>query len=787
VSGIPADSSAAWDRHSLGRERATFATANLLIGVLVPVWSLFDFYLEPRLAPRFLVLRGTDVALTLVLAKVIARSSDLRRRRLAMVASVLAVGLAIVAMLAQVGPANYALYAFGFSLVFWGTGLLLVWPPRYSAGAFGGLLVAHVLSYGVSRNVALPEFVGALFYLGSAAIISCAQSAVRRRLEREAFEATYTLGARNTQLASTVAVLDATQARLLASGEALAESLDVRTTAERVVAIAVPTFASWATLTVSGPEGAGPVHAAAHEDASLLPKLKEAIASEVVGPAGTLGVERIADAGREDVARTAGVRASELVAARSLLVAPLVARGLRVGTLVLGRIDRSYDANDTTFAEELARRASLALDNARLYAIQQSARDLADAASRAKDEFLASVSHELRTPLSAILGWAKLLALPGLQDKKRTRAVETIERNAVAMAQLIEDLLDVSRIVSGKFRLEMDRVEPAAVVEAAIESVRPAAEAKSIRIVSDFEAGVGAIQGDAARLQQVVWNLVSNAVKFTPAGGQVRVELRAHAAPHARQRAEPNTDAAPHARQRAEPNTDAALHVEIVVRDTGKGIDPRFLPHVFEPFRQAETTVARPTSGLGLGLAIVKHIVELHGGLAEAFSDGVGRGAIFTVRLPLLVEPATERASSAPPRPFQAPAPLEGLRVLVVEDEADMRQLVEDVLTSCGSRVVTASSVAEAMGRFEAGDIPDVLISDIGMEDESGYDLIRRVRSRPPSDGGNVPAAALTAYTRAEDRRKVLRAGFELHVPKPVEPAELVSVVATLAKFVEER
>jgi signal transduction histidine kinase len=753
----PTRTEAAWDRHSVGRERATFATANWLISALVPLWSFFDFYLEPRLAPRFLLLRSIDVALTLVLLRFIARSPDLRRNRVAMVASLVAVGLVIVAMLAQVSPAHYALYAFGFSLVFWGAGLLLIWPLWYSAAAFGSLLVAHVLSYAVARNVPLPEFVGALFYVGSAAIISCVQPVVRRRLEREAFEANRTLGARNAELASAVAALDATQARLVASSAALAESLDVRTTAERVVAIAVPTFASWATLAVCGPDGAGRMHAAEHVDTSVRGKLLEAIASEDAVPAsGALAVERIADAQREDLARAVGALASELVDARSLLVAPLVTRGVRVGTLVLGRTDRSYDVNDTTFAEELARRASLALDNARLYAIQQGARDLADAASRAKDEFLASVSHELRTPLSAILGWAKLLAFPSLQENKRARAVETIERNAVAMAQLIEDLLDVSRIVSGKLRLEMDKVDAATVVQAAIESVRPAAEAKSIRLVEDFDHDAGAIHGDAGRLQQVVWNLASNAVKFTPAGGQVNVELRKREA-----------------------------QVEIAVRDTGRGIERRFLPHVFEPFRQAETAVTRATSGLGLGLAIVKHIVELHGGVAEAYSDGIGRGAVFTVRLPALAPAAAERATSGARRPRLATPQLEGLRVLVVEDEADMRRLVEDVLTSCGSRVVTAGSVAEAMEHFDAGDIPDVLISDIGMEDESGYDLIRRVRSRPPSGGGRVPAAALTAYTRAEDRRKVLRAGFELHVPKPVEPAELVSLVATLAKFVE--
>jgi signal transduction histidine kinase len=445
---------------------------------------------------------------------------------------------------------------------------------------------------------------------------------------------------------------------------------------------------------------------------------------------------------------------SEVVEVRSLIVVPLVAREQKLGTLVLGRTDRTYEDNEVVFAEEIGRRAALAFDTARLYAAQQNARDAADAASRAKDQFLASVSHELRTPLSAILGWAKLLALDDLPESKRARARGTIERNAVAMAQLIEDLIDVSRIVSGKLRLEMGNVDPALVVDAAVEALRPAAEARAIEVAVDHDARLGAVLGDAARLQQVVWNLLSNAVKFTPAGGRVHVELRR-----------------------------SANQVLITIRDTGKGIDPRFLPHVFEPFRQGDALVTRPTSGLGLGLAIVKHIVELHGGRAEAYSEGVGRGAVFTVHLPVPAQRSAQPVAPSPRVRAEARPELLGLRVLVVEDEADMRQLLEEVLTSCGSRVVATRSVAEAMDRFDMGDIPDVLISDIGMEGESGFDLIRRVRERPPSKGGRVPAAALTAYTRAEDRRDVLGAGFELHMRKPIEPEELVSMVATLAKF----
>jgi signal transduction histidine kinase len=774
---LEGDLRAAYDRHSLDRERATFATASLLVCTLVPAWTAFDFYLEPELAPRFLLLRLVDLAVTLALWRMILRSSDLHANRRAMAGSVLAVGLVIVAMLGQIGPGHYALYTLGLSLVFWGVGLLLLWPLPYTLATFGTILVAHGLAYTVAaaagRRVPLAEFVGLLFYLGSAAAISAAQLAVRRRVELDAFRASFVLQARNVQLASAVAALDATQARLVASSAALAESLDVAAIAERVTAIAVPGFASWAVLVGTGPHE-GAVRAAKHVDAEQAARLQEALAAPA--PSGQYAteqhergvVERIVDATAEDLARLLGRTVSDVVETRSLIVAPLVARGQRSGTLVLGRVERNYEPNEVAFAEEIARRAALALDNARLFqemqdAVneEQRARDVADAASRTKDEFLASVSHELRTPLSAILGWSKMLSLP-LDPAKRQRAVETIERNAVVMAQLIEDLLDVSRIVSGKLRLELRTVQLSGVVEAAIESVRPAAEARSVRIEQALEPDAGAIHGDPARLQQVVCNLLCNAVKFTLPGGRVSVTL----APR-------------------------GTHAEIVVRDTGKGIDPRFLPHVFEAFRQAEPAVTRSTAGLGLGLAIVKHLVELHGGRVEASSDGADRGAAFTVRLPLLArreswpalqpDPGCGRADAS----LATPPKLVGLRVLVVEDEDDMRQLLEDVLTACGSRVTATGSVAEAMGVFERGDVPDVLISDIGMPGETGYDLIRRVRGLPPDRGGNVPAAALTAYTRAEDRRRVLGAGYELHVPKPIEPAEVVTVVATLAGFAE--
>jgi PAS domain S-box-containing protein len=376
-------------------------------------------------------------------------------------------------------------------------------------------------------------------------------------------------------------------------------------------------------------------------------------------------------------------------------------------------------------------------------------------AHRAKDEFLAAVSHELRTPLQAILGWSRMLRGTELDEQRRARAIETIERNAIMMTQLIEDLLDVSRLIGGKMRLDVRAVDLVSVIEAAVDAIRPAAEAKEILLETTLDAGVGSVLGDAGRLQQIVWNLLSNAVKFTDRGGRVSIALRGH-----------------------------GPSAEIVVSDNGQGIDPRLVPHIFEPFRQPEGTWRGSRRGLGLGLAITRQLVELHGGSISGQSEGEGKGATFSVSLPLAT--AEPRPRLRPVRPARkaepfAPLPeLRGINVLVVDDEDDARELMRAVLEECGSHVVTASSVAEAMEALEES-VPDVLISDIGMPGENGYDLIRRVRALSPAKGGNVPAAALTAYARAEDRRKVLTAGYEMHVPKPVDPAELVNVVATLS------
>jgi PAS domain S-box-containing protein len=379
-------------------------------------------------------------------------------------------------------------------------------------------------------------------------------------------------------------------------------------------------------------------------------------------------------------------------------------------------------------------------------------------ANRMKDEFLAMLSHELRTPLSAIVGWAHMLRSGGLDEATVARAIETIDRNAKVQNQLIEDILDVSRIVAGKFHLDMRSVDLVRVVEAACDTVAPTAAAKSVELRQDLDPIVRpccpAI-GDPDRLQQVVWNLLSNAIKFTPKGGTVTVEMR---------------------------RLDESSEFEIVVRDTGIGIAPDFLPHLFERFRQAGTGTRRH-GGLGLGLSIVRHIVEAHGGTVMATSSGEGQGAAFTVRLPIIeagadgqrVPPVSREEGGLE----QAPR-LDGVRVLVVEDEPDARHLLAAVLQKRGARVFMASSAAEALEMLQR-EQPDVLLSDIALQDQDGYDLIKKVRSLPPERGGRIPAAALTGYGRLEDRMKALSAGFQLHAAKPVEPGELVAVVASLA------
>jgi signal transduction histidine kinase len=420
-------------------------------------------------------------------------------------------------------------------------------------------------------------------------------------------------------------------------------------------------------------------------------------------------------------------------------------RYLRLPASLRAALDRAA-ARQARLEWEREREAQLARE--------REARAAAETASAMKDEFMAILSHELRTPLNAIIGWAALLRSGTLQGEKLERAIESIERNARSQARLIEDLLDLSAIISGRISLRAQPLDLVPVVEGALDVVRPMADAKSIQFQLALDPDTGPVSGDPDRLQQVVWNLLSNAVKFTPAGGTVSLFLE---------------------------RLDG--HARITVSDTGPGIDPAFLPHVFEPFRQADASSTRAQKGLGLGLSIVRRLVELHGGSVRAESEGAGRGAQFKVELPLRARESFERRQPEldTAQPLKGcPPNLAGLKVLVVDDEADVRDLVTLMLEKCDARVVAVESVAEALKVLP--DLhPDVLLSDLAMPGEDGYDLIRRVRALPASAGGRIPAAAITAYARAEDRRRTLLAGFNLHVAKPIDPAELLAVVASLS------
>ncbi|HEV8483029.1 MAG TPA: response regulator [Blastocatellia bacterium] len=404
---------------------------------------------------------------------------------------------------------------------------------------------------------------------------------------------------------------------------------------------------------------------------------------------------------------------------------------------------------------DITERKRAEADREELLGKEQRAREDAQAANRAKDEFLAVVSHELRAPLNAMLGWARILRSTRIDEATTAHAIEIIERSARTQSKLIEDLLDTARIVSGKLRLDIQPVDLTAVIEDAVEVLHPAAQAKGIPIQMTLDGGREVITGDPDRLQQIVWNILSNAIKFTPHGGTVEVRL-----------------------QRADP------HVRVTVSDNGKGIGVEYLPYIFDRFRQVDSSSTRRHGGLGLGLSLVRHLVELHGGTVYAESPGEGQGATFTVNLPLRavrVVPADgESFGYGPPGGAWA---LDGVWVLVVDDEADARELVTTLLEQHGASVTAVASAAEALAALTDGEAdrkPDVLVSDISMPDVDGYALIRRVRELAPSEGAGIPAIALTAYGRSIDRIRALSAGFQMHMPKPVEPAELITIVASL-------
>jgi PAS domain S-box-containing protein len=561
------------------------------------------------------------------------------------------------------------------------------------------------------------------------------------------------------------------------AGEALVASVDYEATLQTVVRLAVPTIADWCAVDLL--EGGKTRQVAvAHVDASKVDFARELGERYPPDPAATTGLAQVVRTGKselypeilpamiENAARDADhLRMLRALRLESAMVVPLRSRGRTFGamTFVHAESARRYSQDDLEFAEDFARRAAMAIENAIAMKDAEATRENehwlraeAELASRSKDEFLATVSHELRTPLNAILGWTVTLRRrKPAEDVDRALAV--IERNARAQAKLIEDVLDVSRIISGKLSLNLGPTNVADAIKAAIETVTPAAEAKQITMAAQVSDGTLTITADADRTQQVVWNLLSNAVKFTPKGGHVSVQA-----------------------------TREGSDVRIRVTDTGEGIRAAVLPHVFEAFRQGDSSTTRRHGGLGLGLAIVKQLVTAHGGSVRAESEGPGRGATFVIELPARsAVPAVRRPAPRSASPFdgatqgsRAPR-IEGLRLLVVDDEQDTLALVGEVLREQGAEVHVAVSADEALSKL-ASVHPDVIVSDVGMPQVDGYALIRTIRALPPEQGGRTPAVALTAYAGADDARRAYAAGYQVHVTKPVEPMQLATVVANL-------
>jgi PAS domain S-box-containing protein len=561
--------------------------------------------------------------------------------------------------------------------------------------------------------------------------------------------------------------------RLLADvSRALGASMDYESALDAVARLVVPSRADWSVVHLARRDGtvrrvgvayADPAHAAlAAEVLRIPPAVPWSAASSPVVRAVQAGrsllLDQAALARLDDVVSDpADRRVLEQLRPRAMLVVPLVARGRTLGTLSWLRIASAepYSADDLGLAEDVAARAALAIDSARLYRQAERARVEAEGANRAKDEFLAVLSHELRTPLTSMLGWLRLLRTGQLAPDKVAQALEVVERNTRTQAQLINDLLDVSRIITGKLQLDLYPVDLTPIMEEAVESVRREAEAKGVDLGLTVGAGAGPVMGDPLRLGQIVGNLLANAVKFTSTGGTVRASL-------------------------AREGDDAV----VTVTDTGIGIAPDILARIFDRFRQADSTITRRHGGLGLGLAIARHLAELHGGTVRADSPGVGRGSTFTVRLPLAAsggrrgqgEPVATAVDGADR------AVLAGVRVLLVEDHRDTAELLRAVLGGQGAGVRVAASLAEALATLDEADF-DVLVSDIGMPDGNGYELMARLRERERATGRvPLPAVAVTAFAGGEDRERALAAGFQAYAAKPIEPGALIDTVARASR-----
>ncbi|MGG6265504.1 response regulator [Leptolyngbya sp. AN03gr2] len=537
----------------------------------------------------------------------------------------------------------------------------------------------------------------------------------------------------------------------------LSSSLEFDTVLKQVAQLAVPNLADWCLVDIIDGDFINwrePVIAAIDPEKELLVReLKQKFPPTIDDDYGPAKVLRTGEP--ELVANLSDAFAIEIVQnvrhltllhqleAKSLMVVPIKLAERILGTIsfVSSQIDRHYAIADLDMAMELARRSAFAIENARLYREAQEA-------NRLKDEFLAIVSHELRTPLNSISGWAQMLGKGKLTPAMQAKAIETIDRNARLQTRLVDDIIDAALIIQNQIHLARHPVNLIPIIDAVIQSVRAAAEEKSIQIETQFDLSVERVLGDAKRLQQIVWNLLSNAIKFTPKGGRVEVRL-----------------------------TQINRHLQLQIIDTGKGITAQFMPHIYDRFRQADSSIQRSFGGLGLGLTIVRHLVEMHGGTVYATSEGDNRGATFTVQLPVhSIEPLSRTTISSQNFPD-----LSGLKVLVVEDNSDTLELLRFILSECGAKVTTAVSVEIAL-RSIRQQVPDLLISDIGMTGQDGYELIHQIRSLPLEQGGNIPAIALTAFATAKFRELTLAKGFQLHLEKPIDPMEFAAIVAKLAE-----
>jgi signal transduction histidine kinase/ActR/RegA family two-component response regulator len=536
----------------------------------------------------------------------------------------------------------------------------------------------------------------------------------------------------------------------------LGSSLDYERSLPRLARLAVPVLGDLCAIDLLHDDGALHRVASAYVDSTkeaLVYEIAHAVVPTAVHTRQPVLVSRVT----EDDLNALALNPEHLALVRQLapkswIIAPLIAHERVLGALTLAITEstRRYGRADLSFATIVATHTAAVIENAGLYREAEAARAGAEAANRAKDEFLSTLSHELRNPLNAVHGWATLIERGQLGEAQVRRAVQIIVRNVNAQIRLVDDLLDMARVVSGRMRLVVQPVDLRDLIEDALEAVRPAAEAKGIRLQPVLEAPGLLVSGDPGRLQQIMWNLLENAVKFTPRDGRVQVQLQ---------------------RVRS--------HVEIIVSDTGQGIAADVLPYVFDRLRQGEGGSARGHGGLGIGLGLVRHLVELHGGSVYAESAGEGQGATFVVKLPLMIAEMREQPIAHRDSPALESPSLAGARIVVVDDDPTAVELIREVFVQAGAEVIegrTAKEAFQAVAQWR----PDVLVSDIEMPGEDGYSLIRKVRALGPEQGGKTPAVALTAFGRPEDRIRSLRAGFNIHVSKPVDPAELIAIVASM-------